>query len=212
MERKRSFQSKMEYRNRFERCKTPMGSVPISVIMGFDYPLEDASGRGENSVMTRDRNQESSFKTNYDSSYSSSYYTTQQAATTKQSYRTTGLSGWPSNLERNRVVEEPKKVRFARAATEARDLLTTSRDRYVRTSDTREHPLQQPCRYPAALSSYTSSSAEAQPSRFTRARTVGPPKVVSPWRQAGFPSSRTAHWGTSATSKTYYSSVRSRFL
>ena len=25
---------------RFERCKTPMGTVPISVIMGFDYPLD----------------------------------------------------------------------------------------------------------------------------------------------------------------------------
>jgi len=209
MERKRSFQSKMEYRNRFERCKTPMGSVPISVIMGFEYPLEDASGRGENSVMTSDRIQESSLKTNYNSSC---YTTTQQAATSQQSYRTTGLYSWPSPLDSSRV-EEPKKVRFARAATEARDLLTTSRDRYVRTSDTREHPLQQPCRYPAALSSYTSASAaDAQPSRFTRARTVGPPKVVSPWRQAGFPSSRTAHWGTSPTSKTYYSSVRSRFL
>ena len=35
MERKKSFQMKQ----RFDRCKTPMGSVPISVIMGFDYPL-----------------------------------------------------------------------------------------------------------------------------------------------------------------------------
>ena len=35
MERKRAFQMKQ----RFERCKTPSGSVPISVIMGFDYPL-----------------------------------------------------------------------------------------------------------------------------------------------------------------------------
>ena len=26
-------------KQRFERCKTPSGSVPISVIMGFDYPL-----------------------------------------------------------------------------------------------------------------------------------------------------------------------------
>ena len=26
-------------KQRFDRCKTPMGSVPISVIMGFDYPL-----------------------------------------------------------------------------------------------------------------------------------------------------------------------------
>ena len=35
MERKRAFQM----REKFERCKTPMGSVPISVIMGFDYPI-----------------------------------------------------------------------------------------------------------------------------------------------------------------------------
>ena len=35
MERKRAFQM----REKFERCKTPMGAVPISVIMGFDYPI-----------------------------------------------------------------------------------------------------------------------------------------------------------------------------
>ena len=28
---------------RFDRCRTPMGAVPISVIMGFDYPLEDSA-------------------------------------------------------------------------------------------------------------------------------------------------------------------------
>ena len=39
MERKRAFQMKQ----RFERCKTPSGSVPISVIMGFDYPLGGVS-------------------------------------------------------------------------------------------------------------------------------------------------------------------------
>ena len=38
MDRKRAFQMKQ----RFERCKTPMGSVPISVIMGFDYPLGES--------------------------------------------------------------------------------------------------------------------------------------------------------------------------
>ena len=37
MERKRAYQTNMK--QRFDRCKTPMGSVPISVIMGFDYPL-----------------------------------------------------------------------------------------------------------------------------------------------------------------------------
>ena len=35
MERKRAYQM----REKFERCKTPMGAVPISVIMGFDYPI-----------------------------------------------------------------------------------------------------------------------------------------------------------------------------
>ena len=44
MERKRSFQMKQ----RFERCKTPMGSVPISVIMGFDYPLGQVTSREDN--------------------------------------------------------------------------------------------------------------------------------------------------------------------
>ena len=37
MDRKRAYQTNMK--QRFDRCKTPMGSVPISVIMGFDYPL-----------------------------------------------------------------------------------------------------------------------------------------------------------------------------
>ena len=30
---------KSSIQERFERSKTPMGAVPISVIMGFDYPL-----------------------------------------------------------------------------------------------------------------------------------------------------------------------------
>jgi len=57
MDRKKSFQMKQ----RFDRCKTPMGSVPISVIMGFDYPLDSTTeigGRGE-------LNSRSSYKSNY---------------------------------------------------------------------------------------------------------------------------------------------------
>ena len=42
MERKRAFQM----RDRFDRAKTPMGAVPISVIMGFDYPLAQETERG----------------------------------------------------------------------------------------------------------------------------------------------------------------------
>ena len=35
-----SFKVNKIFVDRFERCKTPMGTVPISVIMGFDYPLD----------------------------------------------------------------------------------------------------------------------------------------------------------------------------
>ena len=44
MERKKAFQM----RERFDRAKTPMGAVPISVIMGFDYPLGQVTSREDN--------------------------------------------------------------------------------------------------------------------------------------------------------------------
>ena len=66
MDRKRSFQA------RFERAKTPMGAVPISVIMGFDYPLGDTepSGRGE---ATSSYSYKPSYSTGYSSDYSPGY-------------------------------------------------------------------------------------------------------------------------------------------
>jgi len=69
MDRKRSFQA------RFERAKTPMGAVPISVIMGFDYPLGDTEpcGRGEASSSS---SYSYSCKPSYTSSYTSSYPST----------------------------------------------------------------------------------------------------------------------------------------
>ena len=30
-------------RRRWERCRTPMGTVPLSVIHGFDYPIYDST-------------------------------------------------------------------------------------------------------------------------------------------------------------------------
>ena len=30
-------------RRRWERCRTPMGTVPLSVIHGFDYPICDST-------------------------------------------------------------------------------------------------------------------------------------------------------------------------
>ena len=33
-----------QIRTRWERCRTPMGTVPLSVIHGFDYPIYNNSG------------------------------------------------------------------------------------------------------------------------------------------------------------------------
>ena len=34
--------------NRFDRCLTPMGTVPISVIYGFNYPVDQKKGNSSN--------------------------------------------------------------------------------------------------------------------------------------------------------------------
>jgi len=207
-------------RSRFNRCKTPMGAVPISVIMGFDYPLEDRiSGRGESAAnystyTVQDRSNSNNSSSAYTSDYSNSYnynsvYDQSNNESNKRSIGSRGFL-WPSTL---RQAEETASSRFDRAKTEALETLSRSRDRYLRTNDPSEHPKQQPCSYPTALSAYSNPSPTVP--RYTRATTVGP-SVVSPWRSAGssgYTSSyRSTYWSSSPASRTYYSSVRSRFL
>lgn len=102
MDRKRSFQA------RFERAKTPMGAVPISVIMGFDYPLGDTepSGRGEAvSSYSYMPSYTSGYSTGYTPSLNNNYMnsnmleriprpSTQRSAAPSSAYRTPGQRGY----------------------------------------------------------------------------------------------------------------------
>jgi len=225
----------MSRTSRFERCKTPSGSIPISVIMGFEYPLADQySGRGENGMYgsclattlysstpattysnsSRAYNYSSlnSNESDKRSNYSSMKFLNTILSDDKNTMNS--LDSWGSrdvgyraNTPVSREEEEClSRSRYVRAQTEARELLRSSRDRYVQSCDPREHPRQQSCRYPRALSEYTSSSQ-----RNIRAKTVAP-MVVSPARHhSSFISNHRMGWGSSA-SRNYFSSVRSRFL
>ena len=138
MDRKRSFQTK----SRFDRAKTPMGAVPISVICGFDYPLaameEAGCGRGE--VAGRDRREPSSYR----------YLSGGRAAPTQldtgymDSNRLERLQrpgpAWPSGLTSPARASTLQGYR-SRAGSEVRR----------GPAAPAEHPKQEPCRYAAAL-------------------------------------------------------------
>jgi len=223
MEKNRSYRSTMSLTSRFERCKTPSGSVPISVIMGFDYPLADQySGRGESSLYSSGadsysyNNYNSMNSTDFDRTnrYTNMKFLNTTLSNTKQMLDSLdpqmdyGSGYYTSDSGSREQRENLSRSRYVRAQTEARDLLRSSRERYVQCSDPREHPKQQPCRYPTALSEYTTSTPTA---RNVRAKTVGP-MVVSPARHHGsFMSNNRFGWSSSA-SRNYFSSVRSRFL
>ena len=109
MDRKRSFQA------RFERAKTPMGAVPISVIMGFDYPLGDTEpcGRGEASSSSYSYSCKPSYTSSYPSTLTSSYSSyrdtnmleriprppTQRTAAATPAYRTPGQRQYVGRAE-----------------------------------------------------------------------------------------------------------------
>merc|ERR1711973_967639 len=216
MEKNRSYRSTMSLTSRFERCKTPSGSVPISVIMGFDYPLADQySGRGESglygsSTSSTQYSSTSNFKSsnNFDFDRRNKYSSMKFLNTILSDDKNTmdNLDSWRGtelNSSREQL-DNLSRSRYVRAQTEARELLRSSRDRYVLSSDPREHPRQQPCRYPTALNEYKTS-------RNLGAKSVGP-MVVSPARHHNsFISNHRIGWGSTA-SRNYFSSVRSRFL
>ena len=110
MDRKRSFQSK----SRFERAKTPMGAVPISVIMGFDYPFGDTepSGRGE---APSSYNYKSGFGAGYSNNLNTDYMKSNML---ERLPRPTSSSGYqyPSTLSGNRTTTQ--RSYLSRAHTE----------------------------------------------------------------------------------------------
>jgi len=187
MERKKSFQMKQ----RFDRCKTPMGSVPISVIMGFDYPLEGSSsergGRGETAAAA-------SSSYGYNSSYSK-YGGRGGSVAPFQSLNTNYMNvnmlermprqpssspSWPSSLMSSR----------SRAVTEVREVAGSSTNNNGFTSSfALEHPKQQPCRYATALSMTAMSSTTP---RSARSSTVMPSSTTSSWRNTSCSQSRSS--------------------
>merc|ERR1719323_1786313 len=141
---------------RFERCKTPMGTVPISVIMGFDYPLDasQVEGRGEatsygdhtNNYATRYNTGNSSVPTGH-RGYNTDY---KDVNTLARLPRAGGPQAW-------------------RSSANSQSAYSTYRKQY-----------QEPCRYATALAD---ASLDATKPRQVRARTMIP-SSPSPWRRA----------------------------
>ena len=101
MDRKKSFQMW----SRFERAKTPMGAVPISVIMGFDYPLGDwdtePSGRGE---LTSSYNYKSgNSSTGLSSDLNTNYMNTNMLERLPRPANTASSPQWPASLPGKRT-------------------------------------------------------------------------------------------------------------
>jgi len=228
-------------KQRFERCKTPMGSVPISVIMGFNYPLEsdhEESG-GEvsaKSTTTINNNYYSSVSTDYMKKNNDYYNYNRQQSTDyakKNNYnslntdymnrhmqdrlpRSSGANGGiTSPLTQSRTPTQ--KTYLSRAATEARDLepsRNSSSYSYGFTSSfALEHPKQQPCQYASALSM---TARQTPQSRLCRAATVLPPTTSSVWRSNTFSQPRTtfSSYASKFSSPDHsyrFSNIRSRF-
>eukprot|EP00092_Neocalanus_flemingeri_P057623 GFUD01068532.1.p1 GENE.GFUD01068532.1~~GFUD01068532.1.p1 ORF type:complete len:167 (+),score=22.89 GFUD01068532.1:34-534(+) len=84
----------MEGRNRFDRCLTPMGTVPISVIYGFNYPVNENKNissniprRGAEIIPdTKTARMSSAWPSSLGSAWPSSI-TSRQDLYTKESYR-----------------------------------------------------------------------------------------------------------------------------
>ena len=152
MERKKAFQM----RERFDRAKTPMGSVPISVIMGFDYPLlghlgqkEERGGRGEAAAAPGLTSSCYGGRDGGHSSYRAAPSPAQRLNTDYMNVRMLERlprSGtpWPASLasSRSRAVTEAREA----AASSRIDHQTTSYSSGFTSSFAIEHPKQQPCR------------------------------------------------------------------
>jgi len=208
MDRKKSFQMKQ----RFDRCKTPMGSVPISVIMGFDYPLDSTTeigGRGE-------LNSRSSYKSNYSlpqsNHFNTNYMNVNMLERIPRSNQSSTLTSWPSGMSSSRA--------SSRARTEVREVsnynIPASNYNGYTTSFSIEHPKQQPCRYASALSMTAISSTTP---RSVRSSTVMPSSnTTSVWRNnSSYYSSNRPTFSSyaekfSSPANSYrFSGVRSRF-
>merc|ERR1711997_904321 len=219
MERKRAFQMKQ----RFERCKTPSGSVPISVIMGFDYPLasdREESGRGEgrssSSYSVRGPGGPGGYRSNITQpgSYSSSLNTDYMNRHMQDRLPRPPTTCWPSSLSQSRT--STQKTYLSRAVTEAREP-SARPERGFTSSFALEHPKQQPCQYASALS--MTALPPPQP-RHSRATTVMPPSRSSVWSSNTnntFTQPRTATFSSyaskfsSPSNSSRFSNIRSRF-
>merc|ERR1712192_10100 len=177
---------------RFERCKTPMGTVPISVIMGFDYPLDlhGGGGRGEATIYGEHTN---NYATRYNTgtnylpatghkSYNTDYMDINKLARLP---RSGGAQTWPSSLNAQST--------YSTYRTQNQSLERgRSTERTFRFGETREHPKQEPCRYATALAG---ASRDLTQPRQARARTVIP-SSPSPWRRTASAS----RWSSSSSS------------
>lgn len=196
---------------RFERCKTPMGSVPISVIMGFDYPLEAPGGRGEVSAYSTHTN---NYATRYSqprscspsclpsSSYSSHYMDRNML---ERIPRSSPGQTWPSSLQASSL--QPSSLSTTnysvytgyRAQSQAREDSSSSRWRKetsaLMAGAGKEHPKQEPCHYASALAATSIDSSHRRRAQ-SRARTVAP-STPSLWRRAA--SSSTTRYSSSST-------------
>merc|ERR1711962_1181240 len=187
-----------------------MGSVPISVIMGFDYPLEsdrESSGRGEQG---RELRREKEIKSSYTNKYSTALNTDYMNRHMQERLPRTSsaVSSWPSSLSHSRTPTQ--KTYLSRATTEARELEPLARpDRSygVTSSFALEHPKQQPCHYASALS----MTARQQPkSRHSRAVTVMPPSTSFSQSRSSF--SSYASKFSSPGNSFRFTNIRSRFF
>ena len=153
MERKRAFQM----RERFDRAKTPMGAVPISVIMGFDYPLAPESERGGRGEAANTSFQAASHIRSHSRGppsqtqrLNTDYMNVTMLERLPRSPPHVSQSSWPASLT------SPRSPR-SRAVTEARELEGAAASRIENQTANKyssgftssfaiEHPKQQPCR------------------------------------------------------------------
>jgi len=198
MDRKRSFQA------RFERAKTPMGAVPISVIMGFDYPLGDTEQGGRGEVSPPYNTYRSSYGPTYPASLNSSYRDTNMLERIPRppTHRPPPATASYRSAEHRQYL--------GRAVTELREKTPVPGYNSFTPSSALEHPKQQPCHYATAL-----SLSPSPVPRHVRAKTVAP-STPSPWRQNTFlarpaPLSRASQYSSQANYNRY-SSIRSRFI
>ena len=147
MERKRAFQM----RERFDRAKTPMGAVPISVIMGFDYPLgQETGGRGEASFTPAPASSyvrgHSRGPPGQTQRLNTDYMNTRMLERLPRAQYHGPQSSWPASLTSS-----------SRAVTEVRETVETASARTEHQTSNKystgftssfaiEHPKQQPCR------------------------------------------------------------------